>query len=65
MSGTTTSEQGMNFECSGTGQILRIMKRDNLIKRLNNQASQFDMVVIGGGATGLGIPSTQQREVTA
>ena len=45
----------MNFECSGTGQILRIMKRDNLIKRLNNQASQFDMVVIGGGATGLGI----------
>ena len=31
------------------------MKRDNLIKRLSNQTSQFDMVVIGGGATGLGI----------
>ena len=48
-------QQGMNFECNPPSKTNRVMKRDNLIKRLSNQASQFDMVVIGGGATGLGI----------
>ncbi|MCD8071941.1 MAG: glycerol-3-phosphate dehydrogenase/oxidase [Alistipes sp.] len=30
------------------------MKRDNLIKRIEDPSAEWDMVVIGGGATGLG-----------
>ena len=31
------------------------MKRDNMIERLRDRSHAWDMVVIGGGATGMGI----------
>ena len=41
------------------------MKRDTVLDQIENTREPWDILVIGGGATGLGVASTQQRAGTA
>ena len=37
------------------------MNRDDLLQRLDDRNTRWDMIIVGGGATGLGVASSPRR----